>query len=398
MDPFLALMTVIAALIHFEQVYGNDSFFNHKDWPSFHVHQMLHMMGREMKNGQPHSRTCDSNPVNDMNVVEFIRHHGYPAEEHVIKTDDGYILTMHRIPGNKTSRVVLLQHPLIASSYVWVSSGKHKALAFLLADKGYDVWMGNVRGNTYSKNHTIYSELDKEFWNFSWHEMAIYDLPAEIQYITSMRKKRLTYVGHSMGTTVFFAMASERPDIAAKVEAMFALAPAVYNDALIGSLRLLEPLLRDLVANREHMDGKFEFLGNHPLVKYIGRCVCNRPGLREICETLIFSVIGYPPQQFNREFRHFNYGPQENLRLYNSRVPPKYDLSKIQVPIGLFYGDNDFISVPKNVARLYEEIPNKIGSIRVEHAHFNHIDFLWGIDAPKLVYRRLIELIDRYHH
>ena len=36
---------------------------------------------------------------------------GYPAEEHVVTTDDGYMLTIHRIPGqdvNETKPPVFL--------------------------------------------------------------------------------------------------------------------------------------------------------------------------------------------------------------------------------------------------------------------------------------------------
>ena len=62
---------------------------------------------------------------------------GYPAEEHVVETDDGYLLTMHRIPGSVGASPVLLQHGLVCSSFDWVVSGKGKALGNITIDIKY---------------------------------------------------------------------------------------------------------------------------------------------------------------------------------------------------------------------------------------------------------------------
>jgi lysosomal acid lipase/cholesteryl ester hydrolase len=38
--------------------------------------------------------------------------------------------------------------------------------AYVMADEGYDVWLGNARGNTYSREHVNLTAKKKEFWNF----------------------------------------------------------------------------------------------------------------------------------------------------------------------------------------------------------------------------------------
>lgn len=107
----------------------------------------------------------------------MVTKYGYPIETHeVITEEDGYILTIHRIPHGKNNAfqtnkpVVFLFHGLICSSADWVLMGPEKGLAYLLADKGYDVWMGNARGNTYSRQNIHYNpDLNpKQFWNFRY--------------------------------------------------------------------------------------------------------------------------------------------------------------------------------------------------------------------------------------
>ena len=46
-------------------------------------------------------------------------------------------------------------------------------------------------------------------------------------------------------------------------------------------------------------------------------------------------------------FCKFDLGQRENLRVYNSSVPPSYDLSSVRVPVVLMYADNDWLADPK---------------------------------------------------
>ena len=128
---------------------------------------------------------------------EMITSRGFDVEFHQVTTEDCYVLTLHRIvhpnlSENERRRPILLQHGLMGTSadYLMNSGGGHiddndsRSLAFYLAKLGYDVWLANSRGSTYSVNHTQFDpNKEKKFWQFSFDEMSKFELPATIATI-----------------------------------------------------------------------------------------------------------------------------------------------------------------------------------------------------------------------
>lgn len=127
-------------------------------------------------------------------------------------------------------------------------------MAFMLAREGFDVWMGNNRGNWFSLAHTEYTPREKEFWDFDFEEMGLYDVPASIDYILNETKqdKIASYIGHSEGTTQFFIGSSLKSEYySQKVELFIGLAPIVRlehstNSAMVYASQIW-PFLSEVV-------------------------------------------------------------------------------------------------------------------------------------------------------
>lgn len=78
-------------------------------------------------------------------------------------------------------------------------------MSYILADSGYDVWMGNNRGNRYSTKNIYFNNSTENYWAFSSDQMAKHDFPTMIQYVrNNTGYKKIVYIGHSQGTLQAF--------------------------------------------------------------------------------------------------------------------------------------------------------------------------------------------------
>jgi len=371
----------------------------------------------------------DRFPETYMTVPEIIWHNHYPIEEHKVTTDDGYVLTLHRIPSGRiwsTSKkdVVFLQHGLLCSSAAFVLNGPSKSLAFVLADQGYDVWLGNSRGNTYSKGHVPPMTSDwKEYWQFSFDEMAHFDLPACIDYILGQTNQSgIHYIGHSQGTMIGFIEFGRRPDLGKKIKSFVALAPVTTVGHIKGLAKIMYYSAPYLTFMYKYLGGT-EFLPTSWLMRFIADSVCAIKGIQKLCGNMIYLLNGFSMSNFNMtrlpiylahtpagasikdivhfaqlmrsgEFRAFDWGKHGNIRRYGQATPPDYHPEKVQVPTALFTGEQDWLADKKDVEHVKSILPNIIYTQNIES--FNHLDFMWGMGADEKLFPPILKILQQY--
>lgn len=80
--------------------------------------------------------------------------------------------------------------------------------------------------------HTHLSPKKKPYWEFSWTEMGQYDAPAQVDFVrTQTKSDKITFVGHSQGTTqMFYGIADQEDFWKERLNIFIALAPVTRLD------------------------------------------------------------------------------------------------------------------------------------------------------------------------
>ena len=157
-------------------------------------------------------------PINKYNVspqcfVDWIKsldkENKYIVDNYTFHTKDGYVLTTFRIFLNGTEKSkltdkryldkpALLIHGFTSSAIGWFYSTN--TISFHLVNKGFDVWVINLRGNIFNQNHSNPKITAKDFFDYTFHIHGEVDIPTAYENILRITKKEKIYlIANSFG-------------------------------------------------------------------------------------------------------------------------------------------------------------------------------------------------------
>jgi len=380
-----------------------------------------------VKIDDPKGSTDDPNW--ERSTLEYIEAKGYRCEEHFATTADGYILGLHRIPATPAivadgadetfspPRPVLIVHGFMQSSEAFaIRQHASDSLPLVLAEAGYDVWLGNNRGNKYSHKHVHKKPTHEDFWDYSLDDLARFDLPTMIDHVLAQTgAKSLTLIGFSQGTAQSFAYLSSH-SASQKVNLFIALAPVSVPRGLanpiVDSLIRARPDFIFLLFGKKQLLPSTLFWRNFlPRAQFVAMIdfalkflfgwttECMSESEKPLLYSHIYShtsvktVVQWFQMIQSSKFQMFDDYMASNAASYSGYSLPQYQLNHIRTPVACFCGGRDSLPLtPRLIAALPKD---KLVLLHTEEK-YEHLDFMWAKDLSQSVFPKILGLMEKY--
>ncbi|XP_063943310.1 triacylglycerol lipase 2 [Daucus carota subsp. sativus] len=259
-----------------------------------------------------------------------------------------------------------------------------------------------------------------DFWDFSYTEMGIYDLPASLNLVYAETGQKAHFIGHSQGTTSMFAAFSQWK-VEERLKSAVMLAPVVYLShmpfgvtyvychAYIGEIvqsfgisecNLMTPPLDTML---RAICSIVPLTCLEIIAQFSGpNCCFNSSNVELFLQSQLqptsFKNLAHWEQGVRRTvFAHYDYGnPATNMEHYGVPEPPAFDLQKIprHLPLYIIYGGKDLLAVPQDVFHLLNELRSHRNLRELYVDNYAHFDFIEGMNTKEIVYDDVVSFIE----
>lgn len=353
-----------------------------------------------------------------MDFEAYCEKFGYKVITYEIATEDNYVLTLFRIPGK--GKPVFLLHGLVVTAESFIINQCAKSPAFILADNGYDVWLGNLRGNHISSKHEKISNEHNDYWDFSFEDFIDYDFKSFINFIKSSTSyNKIAVVGHSLGGVIIANAISIHPEYKDHISLAVLLGtpggifhPSSFYIRFLASGIIQKfsnflgiksflywidwPFIAQFIANfksisrfvaKDMMD--LDLIGGHEddIIIYSYK---NRGGIS--IKATEYLVQTYWNQQ--EQPRRFDYGVEGNLKRYGTELPPIIYYSNISLNVAIINGKLDKVFTVEDSKSFKTCLPEEFLVYYEDQYELDHAALLFGCNLTHI--HHIVRLIEVY--
>lgn len=366
-----------------------------------------------------HIESADLPPAIHSNFKQDLFDRGIAFEEYQVTTDDGYILSLYRIPGSGPP--VLLVHGLSNSANCFILNQCTTPPAFFLSENGYDVWLGNMRGSHLSRGHTHLDSSSEEYWDWTMIELLRYDLISFVKFIKNQTNyEKVALLGHSQGGSVILWALTLYPEIYDPHVSLGVLlaSPGTYINTKSSYIIFLQSDFFHFLCKIFGLNVISDWTDDLFLAKFIirwpriAKWICKdmldmdfNNGTTEDLSIYIHRMRGgtsfknielwtYIVRAKEKSPLMYDYGIEGNLKRYNNTIPPRMDFSKVVTKLAIFGGELDYAHTTSDSKILKETLNPDAVVFYNDSYHEDHGGFIFG--CTMTYYEDLLKVLGKY--
>jgi pimeloyl-ACP methyl ester carboxylesterase len=321
-----------------------------------------------------------------------------PLTYHAL-TNDRWKIALHRYSQNIKGRSpVLLVHGFASNRHDLDFPEEEKSLAKYLWEKGWDVWLIELRGAGESRKPTGWQRLTTN-WNIDHY--ALHDLPTAVKFILEKSNRpQLHWVGHSLGGLLVYPFVKMQSDI--QIKSVVTAGTPITMGIKPGYWKwtsYLDPLFRVLPVMPYRMMAKFiernpQWLYDSEDHALFAKENMDPETIRLGAQVAIDDVSSGVIRQVHNWMRH------RHFKSYDGKVDYAIDPKKFNLPLLVLTGATDPFTPHKDVRRMFQKIGSKkkewiiFGKEHGFNADYGHVDLIIGKHAPREVYPIISEWLE----